>query len=127
MKAESDKPLVFVTPVYYTARRDQGLSSDRRRVHLSFVYLFVFLKPSSDDVVIGVDDQRTKHKASSCSIEIMGNLHRGGETDSTTSLLFTDFRDPQQIDSWRRMTQAIVSRYAARYGDDQLARWRFET
>lgn len=50
--------------------------------------------------------------------EVMGN-----PDDS----VFTSFKDQSQLAAWGQMMSALASRYIARYGQDYVRQWRFES
>eukprot|EP00940_MAST-03C_sp_MAST-3C-sp2_P002326 g2326.t1 len=73
----------------------------------------VHIDPRRLDAVL---DSLVRDHGLSVGFELMGN----------PGSLFTSFRDPEQIASWKRLVAFVVSRYVDRYGIETVRRWRWE-
>ena len=64
----------------------------------------------------------------SLDIVIDAGLYPGFEVMGNPSgNLFTSFKDDNQLHAWSQMCYELARRYIARYGEDSVRQWRFES
>lgn len=59
--------------------------------------------------------------------ELMGNPPIVNTDGSLAGLVFSDWGNSTQLIAWKAMVSEIARRYIAKYGEDKVANWKFET